>query len=470
MAQPQPRTSRRCPVKETPTDREDKARLRHVALSSFLGTTVEHYDFLLYSTAAALVFNEVFFTNLTPLIGTIVSLATLAAGYLARVVGAILFGHYGDRLGRKNVMLTTMIVMGVSSGLIGCLPTYDTVGAVAALPLVFLRLVQGLAVGGEFGGAVLMTAEHARTGRRGLMSSAASMGQPSGSVLASGSMALVTLLPEDQLLSWGWRIPFLASFLLLAVGLYFRLRVTESPVFLEQRAKPRNSTPPILSLLRRYPGRVGRAVGFQIGAFCGQGVFGVFVVSYAPTIGYERSTALLALLLGALGSALMTPVYAAWSDRVGRKPFAIAGSLGTAVSAYPGFLLINHGSPPVFVLTVACFLTFVMTCMGAVAPAMLSELFPTEVRYTAVSTSYQLAATVGAGFGPLIAASLLAARGGDTNTGLVSLFLVIVGVFGAVCAWTVQETHRYELTDDDSVENRVPAVTSVSVQASEPSA
>lgn len=272
-------------------------RHRRVAASSFLGTTIEYYDFLLYGTAAALVFNKVFFADLSPVIGTVVALATLAAGYVARLGGAVLFGHFGDRLGRKTVMLTTMLLMGITSGLIGLLPTYDQVGELAPLLLVVLRVLQGLAVGGEYGGAVLMTAEHATavpaTARhRGLASSAAAMGAPAGSVLATAAMSVVTLLPEPQLLSWGWRVPFLASFLLLAVGLYFRVRIAESPVFLAQQADPAPTGAPFVVLLRTHPGRLLKSIAFQVGPYCGQGVFGIFVISYAPTIGYPRGVAL----------------------------------------------------------------------------------------------------------------------------------------------------------------------------------
>lgn len=440
----------------SPPDPGSRSSLRRVAVSSYLGTTIEYYDFLLYGTAAALIFNKVFFADLNPTLGTILSLATLAAGYLARLGGAILFGHFGDRVGRKAVMLTTMVMMGVTSGVIGLLPSYGQIGALAPVLLVVLRILQGLAVGGEYGGAVLMTAEHASSGKRGLASSAAAMGAPSGSVLATAAMALVTLLPEDQLFSWGWRVPFLASFLLLAVGLYFRLRITESPVFLARQRAGGPQGSPIATLLRTHPLTVLKAFALQVGPYCGQGVFGIFVISYAPTIGYSRSTALNAILVGTILSVAVTPLYAALSDRVGRRPLLLFSALFTAAFAYPGFLLINSGTTVGLTLGVVVALVLGMTTATAVAPVMLSELFPTDIRYTGVSASYQLAQTVGSGLAPLIAASLLAAAGGGTGTGMVAAFLVVIALISAVAIRFVAETRGRSLDQAPAAEHREP--------------
>lgn len=429
----------------SPSER-DSRHLRRVALSSYLGTTIEYYDFLLYGTVAALVFTRVFFTGLSPLIGTIVALATLAAGYVARLVGAILFGHFGDRLGRKTVLITTMIVMGLSSGLIGVLPSYGQLGAAAPLLLLLLRLVQGLAVGGEFGGAVLMTAEHARAGRRGLAISAAALGAPTGSLLATGAVLLVTLLPDDQLLAWGWRLPFLASFALLALGLYFRARIPESPVFLADRERGGHRPAPILELFRRNPRRLLLAVVVQVGPYCGQGVFGIFVVSYATSIGYPRSAALLATIVGLVGAIVMTPVFAAISDRIGRRPVLVFAGAGLAVTAYPVFLAINSRSTVLLIVAVAAYLALVMTATTSVGPVLLSELFPTSIRYTSVSMSYQLAQTIGSGFGPLIGASLLAVAGGGSKSWLIAAFLVAVGLLSALASRFLPETRAESLT------------------------
>jgi MFS family permease len=435
----------------TPTT--DRVLRRRVAISSYLGTTIEYYDFLLYGAAAALIFNRVFFADLSPLLGTIAALATLAAGYVARFAGAVLFGHFGDRIGRKNVMLVTMITMGISSGLIGLLPTYAVIGAAAPLILLLLRLLQGVAVGGEFGGAVLMASEHAGDHARGRAASSAAMGAPSGAVLATAAMTLVALLPEDALFDWGWRLPFVASFVLLGLGLWFRSRIGESPVFLaqaEQRrgaAAPQRREVPFLALLRTEGRRVCSAVVVQIGAFCGQGVFGVWIGSYAPTIGYPRSFVLLTIMSAMIIAVVTTPLCAGLSDRFGRRPVVLFGTLATAAGAYPLLMLINTRSEPLFVIAVVLYLAMIMTPVTAVVPAFLSELFDTDVRFTAVSISYQLAATVGAGFGPLIAASLLLMAGGGTNTGLISLFLVVVGLISAFTLRLLPETSRRSLIE-----------------------
>ena len=429
-----------------------RADVRRVALSSYLGTTIEYYDFLLYGTAAALVFNKVFFANLSPVVGTLVALSTLAAGYAARFVGAMVFGHFGDRVGRKNVMLVTMIAMGLTSGLIGLLPTYDQIGSMAPLLLVSLRLIQGFAVGGEYGGAVLMVSEHASTEKRGLASSAAAMGAPTGAVIATAAMLWVASLPEDQMLGWGWRVPFLLSFALLALGMYFRARISESPVFLNSRATsgtPAEGTP-ILVLVRSEPVMLFKSVLFQIGPYCGLGTFGIFVISYAPSVGYSRAAALSATLLGTLLSIFMTPVYAAISDRIGRRSVVIPGIAATAILAFPIFHFVNSGSTTTMVIALAIYLGFVMPAVTGVAPVMLTELFPTESRYTGVSTSYQLAQTVGSGFSPLIATSLLAAAGGATNTWPVALFLVVVSAANGWAALTLPERSDQSLVDVNS--------------------
>ncbi|OWY81528.1 MFS transporter [Rhodococcus sp. BUPNP1] len=427
-----------------------RSEVRRVALSSYLGTTIEYYDFLLYGTAAALVFNKVFFSNLSPVIGTIVALATLAAGYAARFLGAVVFGHFGDRFGRKNVMLVTLVVMGLTSGAIGLLPTYDQIGSFAPLMLVGLRLLQGFAVGGEYGGAVLMASEHAQSGRRGLASSAAAMGAPSGSVLATAAMLAVAAMPDEQMLSWGWRVPFIASFAMLALALYFRTRISESPVFLEaSTTSARPAGAPITRMLKKSPTTFVKATLFQIGPYAGQGVFGIFIISYAPTIGYSRSTALLAVMLGTLGSIALTPVYASLSDRIGRRPVVLGGILATAILAFPLFHLVNLGNPTVLVAAVAAYLALVMPAVTGVAPVLLTELFDTELRYTGVSTTYQLAQTVGSGFSPLIATSLLAMAGGGSNTWLIAVFLIVLGVLSATAAFALPDNFTRSLASTE---------------------
>lgn len=413
--------------------------------SSFFGTTIEYYDFLLYGAAATVIFNKIFFPALDPVLGTIAALATLAVGYLARLAGGLLFGHYGDRYGRKSVLVVTMLVMGVSSGLIGLLPTYAQIGPASGILLLVLRIVQGLAVGGEFGGAVLMTAEHSRPGHRAIATSAVTMGAPAGSVLATGTMALITLLPEDQLLAWGWRVPFLFSFVLLGIGLYLRYRIAESPVFLElQQTAPRGGLP-LAVLLRRHWKRVVWGVAIAAGPFCGQGVLFIYIASYATSIGYTRPEALFAVTVGTIISVATAALFAALADRIGRRPVVLYGAISTAVVVFPFFWLINMHSTVALGIALGVYVPLVMIAALSVMPVLLSELFDTEVRYTGVSLAYQFAQAIGSGVAPLVAAALLVAAGGGTQVGLVAAFVVAVCAISAIAIWRVPETQDVEL-------------------------
>jgi MFS family permease len=411
------------------------AQARRAALSSFLGTAIEYYDFLLYGAAAALVFSPLFFRGLPPAVGLAASMGTLAAGYLARLAGAVWFGQRGDRSGRRSTIVITMTTMGVSSGLIGLLPTSAQIGPAAAVLLVLLRLVQGFAVGGEFGGAALMAAEHSHASRRGLTSSAAAIGPPAGAVLATGTMLLITQLPEPALLSWGWRIPFVASFGLLAVGLFVRLRLDESPAYLQ--ATPTGGVA-LLRVLRERPGDLLRGTAVGVGAFTGLGVYGVFAVSHARAIGYSYTAALVAVLVGTAVSILLTPLFAALSDRVGRRPVGVAANLAGAAGAFPAFWLVDSRSPVLLVAVLVFGIGLVNSAVMGTMTALLTELFPVQVRYTGVSTCYQLAQLVGSGLGPVVAATLVAIAAG--GTGLVAGFVVLTCAVSLLGLAGIRET------------------------------
>jgi MFS family permease len=301
--------------------------LRRVAVSGLLGTTVEFYDFLVYGTVAALVFGDLFFPQADPAVGTIAAFGTFAAGYLARPLGGIVFGHFGDRIGRKSMMLLTMVLMGSGSFLIGLLPTYDAIGVWAPVLLVALRVVQGIAIGGEWGGAMLMVVEHAehtQGSRRGLWSSFTQLGAPLGSVLSAGVVTLVAGLPDDEFRSWGWRVPFLLSIVLLAVGLFVRLKVAESPLFAQAKREPVDK-PPIVELLRR-PKPVLLAACVGIGAFTTQSLLTSFMISYAVDEGYTRPQVLTAVTVASCVALAVLPAASALSDRVGRRPGPTAPS------------------------------------------------------------------------------------------------------------------------------------------------
>ena len=310
----------------SPTASERTLQLRRVALSGMLGTAVEFYDFLVYGTVAALVFGELFFPGADPAVGTIAAFGTFAAGYVARPIGGIVFGHFGDRLGRKNMLLLTMGLMGGASFLIGVLPTYDTVGVWAPVLLITLRVVQGIAIGGEWGGATLMVVEHAGERRRGLWSSFTQMGAPLGSLISASVVALVSTLPKDQFAAWGWRVPFLLSVLLLGVGLFVRLKVVESPLFAEVKKDRAESRLPILDVLRR-PKPVLLACCVGIGAFTAQSLLTSYLIAYATGIGYARPQVLTALTVSAAVALVVLPCASALSDRIGRRPVVLTGAI-----------------------------------------------------------------------------------------------------------------------------------------------
>ena len=420
-----------------------RTQLRRAVLSSYLGSVIEYYDFLLYATASAVVFNKVFFSNLDPLVGTVASFGTLATGYFARPLGGVIFGHFGDRIGRKKMLVLSMTLMGVGSTLIGVLPTYAQVGVWAPILLVLLRVVQGVAVGGEWGGAVLMSAEHA-TSRRGLWASFTNAGAPSGVVLSTLILAAsAALTGEQQFLAWGWRIPFLLSIVLLAVGLFVRSRVAETPVFTEAAdAKPTKA--PLLEVLRHHPRNLLLSIGVGFGAFVAQGTITTFLISYAVQAGFPRPTVLNALTLSSFVAIFGIIGYSALSDRVGRKPVVIAGAVAMAVYAFLLFPMVDSGSVALLTLAIVLGQGVVHPAWYGPLAALYTELFSTGSRYTGASLGYQIAG-LGGGIAPLVFASVLAG-GGTTTT--VSIIIAAGSVLCIACLLALRETSRDDLTVD----------------------
>lgn len=425
----------------SPTASDRTRQLRRVALSGLLGTAVEFYDFLVYGTVAALVFGELFFPGADPAVGTIAAFGTFAAGYVARPIGGIVFGHFGDRLGRKSMLLLTMGLMGGASFLIGLLPTYDTIGVWAPVLLITLRVLQGIAIGGEWGGATLMVVEHAGEKRRGLWSSFTQMGAPLGSLISAGVVALVVTLPKDQFAAWGWRVPFLLSVLLLGVGLFVRLKVVESPLFAEVKKDRAESRLPLLDVLRR-PKPVLLACGVGIGAFTAQSLLTSYLIAYATGIGYPRPQVLTALTVSAAVALVVLPCASALSDRIGRRPVVLAGALLSAATAFPVLTLVDSKSPGALILAVVIGHGISQSLMYGPLGALFSEMFGTKVRYTGASLGYQGATLVGAGFSPMIAGSLVASSGNGTP---VALLICGGSLITALTVWFVHETSRTSL-------------------------
>ncbi|HSE35840.1 MAG TPA: MFS transporter [Blastocatellia bacterium] len=383
--------------------------IRKVAVASFIGTTIEWYDFFLYGTASALVFNKLFFPNYDPLTGTLASFGTYAVGFAARPIGGIVCGHYGDKIGRKSMLILTLLIMGVATFLIGCLPTYNEIGVWAPILLVVLRLAQGFGVGGEWGGAVLMAVEHAPSGRRGFYGSWPQIGVPAGLLLSTIVFAQISKLPEQTFLAWGWRIAFLASIGLVGVGLFIRLAVVEPPVFARLKESGAGARLPILDAVRHHPKNVVLAMGARIaenGAFY---LYTVFVLTYAtqPSIGFPSSSVLRAISIGAMIHLFAIPTFGALSDWAGRRPVYLFGALFTGLFAFPFFWLIETSNTSLMVLAIALALGLGHAAMYGPQASFFSELFGTRVRYSGASLGYQLASVIAGGLSPLIATGLL---------------------------------------------------------------
>jgi MHS family shikimate/dehydroshikimate transporter-like MFS transporter len=385
-----------------------------VVLASFIGTSIEWYDFFLYGTAAALVFNKLFFApSLDPFVATMAAFGTYAVGFFARPVGGIVFGHYGDKIGRKSMLVTTLMMMGLSTFLIGALPTYEQIGVLAPLALVLLRFIQGFGVGGEWGGAVLLAAEHGHQGRRGFYASAAQAGVPAGLLLANGAFHAVWALPDDQFLTWGWRVPFLAGAVLLAVGLFIRLHILETPLFAQAQAERTTSRMPLVDLVRHYPKNLLVAMGARFAENSCFYVFTVFIFTYA---GEQRGVARDIILQGVMFASTLQlvsiPAFAALSDRVGRRPVYLAGAFFMGLFAFPFFWMVDTDNAALIWLALALGLTAIAAMYGPQA-AFFSELFGTNVRYSGASLGSQLAAPFAGGLAPLIATALLHGSGGQ---------------------------------------------------------
>ncbi|MFJ9173904.1 MFS transporter [Streptomyces sp. NPDC102360] len=421
--------------------------VRRVVLSSYLGSVLEYYDFLLYGMAAALVFGPVFFSDLSPSAATIASLGTFAAGYVARPLGGIVFGHFGDRIGRKSMLVLSMTVMGVASFLIGLIPPASAIGSWGAVALVTMRVLQGVAVGGEWGGATLMALEHAEPKKRGLMAAFTNAGAPSGGVLGTLILMAFSTLPEDQFLAWGWRVPFLLSAVMLAVGLFVRTRVSESPLFQaaldqDQDQKPkRDATPPILTVLKK-PKVVLLTAFACLTSFALQSAITAFGVTYAVDQGTPRSDVLLGFAVGNLCAIFGVLGYARLSDRVGRRPVMLFGYVAAIVLIYPMFQLLAWGGVVGAMLAFLLFNVFQNAVFGPMA-AFISEQFGTGSRYTGASLGFQLATLLGGGFTPMILASLSASSAGSITSACV--FLAALAAISICCLLAVGETKDNDL-------------------------
>jgi metabolite-proton symporter len=400
-----------------------------VAFASFIGTAIEWYDFFIFGTAAALVFGNAFFPSLSPLSGTLAAFATFGVAFVSRPAGAIVFGHFGDRIGRKKMLVFSLMLMGSATVMIGLIPSYDQIGVAAPILLVIARLAQGFAVGGEWGGAVLMAVEHAPPYRRAFYGSFPQAGVPAGLVLATLAFVIVERLPEDQVMAWGWRIPFLASAVLVAVGMYVRLKIVESPEFERIRRDNTIADFPILDVLRNEKRRVAVGILAQAASLVPFYLVTVFVLSYAPKeLGVPRQTILLSLLAACVLDIASVPYISRLADRTGARMMLIIGAAYMAAVAYPFFWLLQTANHWAVLLAMFLIVTVGHAVTYAPIAAYMASLFPAEVRYTGASVAYQFGGVVFSAPAPFIAMALASATDGQW---------ALAGYIAAACAVTI---------------------------------
>ncbi|MBN9793020.1 MULTISPECIES: MFS transporter [unclassified Pseudonocardia] len=405
-----------------------QAQPKRAALAAWIGSALEYYDFFIYGTAAALVFNKVFFPDSSPATGTLLALATFGVGYLARPLGAFVLGHIGDRFGRKRVLVATVMLMGAATFVIGCLPSYGSIGIAAPIILVAMRLLQGFSAGGEQAGANSMTLEHAPDHQRAYYTSFTLSGTQFGQILATAVFLPIALLPEEDLLSWGWRVPFWLSFVVVLVALFIRRSLHETPVFEQQRQEQGESVSPLVELGRNHLGSVVRVVAAATIATVST-IFTVYALSYAVnTVGLSRSAMLWVGVLANVLALFALPLFARLADRIGRKPVFIGGSIGCAVLMFAYLGAISTGNYVLIFVVGLLMFGIVHSATGGVWPSFYGEMFPARVRLSGTAVGTQIGFAV-AGFAPSIAAALAGPDGAD--------WLPVACFVAAICAVNV---------------------------------
>ena len=417
----------------------ESQRVRRVLWSSILGTAVEWYDFLIYAVATTLVFNKLFFPSNDPALSSIIGFGTYGVGFLARPLGAAIFGHFGDRIGRKAMLATTIVIMGLGTFLIGLLPTYAQIGVAAPVLLVALRFLQGVGLGGEWGGAVLMVVENAPQKRRGMLGAMVQMGNPIGNLAAIGMFALFAKMPEAEFMAWGWRVPFLVSVFLVGVGLFIRLRLQETPAFRDLEARHSVARMPLAEVFTTHLRSFLIAVGLKVSEIAWASIAGVFVISYATgKLGLPRGAILNALLLASFLALFTIPLFGWLSDIVGRKTMFFATCLFSVVFAFPLFWLLDTRDVTLVTLAIVVGINFGQMVGFSVGAPWYSELFPTRLRYSGASLGFQVGAALSGGLTPFIAAALVAWSGGAPWP--IALYLIACALLTAVATAMAPET------------------------------
>jgi MFS transporter, MHS family, shikimate and dehydroshikimate transport protein len=418
-----------------------------VAFASAIGTTIEWYDFFLYGVVTPIVLNKLFFPNFDPVVGTLLAYTTFFVGFLSRPIGGIIFGHYGDRIGRKTVLVLTLLIMGLATFLIGLLPTYASAGIWAPILLLVLRIFQGIGIGGEWGGAVLMAVEHSPQNKRGFYGSWPQVGVPAGLLLSSAFVYLLSFLPENDFYSWGWRISFLISVVLVAIGLYIRLKIMETPAFTRLQQTQAVAHVPFFELLRTHGWNTLLGLGARYIEGVTFNIFGVFIIAYLTgALQLPRQTALAGVMISSAIMLVMLPIYGNLSDRIGRRRlFAFAGLL-IGILSFPSFWLMETKSSLLIWIAITVPFALVYPAVYGPQAALFSELFDTRVRYTGISFVYQFSGIFASGLTPIIATSLLPL--GGNKPWLICLYMLAVSIISALSVFAMSDLHKRDIVAD----------------------
>lgn len=446
---------------------ESKKTSTKALVASLIGSSIEWYDYFLYGTLAALVFNKIFFPTIDPVVGLMLAYTSFALPFFIRPLGGVIFSHIGDKIGRKKTLVLTLGLMGGATVLIGLLPSYETIGVWAPILLITLRLIQGLGIGGEWGGALLLAVEYAPKGKRGFFGSVPQMGVTIGLLLGTISITLMTALPENQFLAWGWRVPFILSAVLVLLGLWIRKGIDETPAFKEAKESGNIAKVPIVDTFRYHWKSVLIAVGLKAGETAPFYIFSTFIISYATGhLGFTATPVLNAVTIGTLITTILIPFMGAFSDKVGRKPLFIWGIVAIVLYAFPYFYILSLGSTLWLTIATIIGLGILWAPVTAVLGTLFSEIFSTNVRYTGVTVGYQLGAALAGGTAPLIATALM--NGFNNSWVPVAVYMMVIGLLSLFAIFNTRETKdlAFESNEIESTEQEFILIAQGEVQKS----
>lgn len=425
----------------------EKKLEKKVLIASLIGSSIEWFDYFLYGTVAALVFNQMFFHSDDPAVGLMLAYASFALAFFIRPLGGVIFSHIGDKIGRKKTLVLTLSLMGGATVLMGFLPTYDNIGTAAPILLIILRLIQGIGLGGEWGGALLLAVEYAPKNRRGFFGSIPQMGVTIGMLLGTLALSIMTLLPEEAFLSWGWRVPFILSALLVFFGLWIRKGIDETPSFKKAQEKGEIAKIPFVETMRSHWKEVLIAVGAKVVETAPFYIFGTFIVSYATTqLGFSRTVTLNAVTIATIITTILIPIMGKLSDKVGRKKLYVGGTVLMMLYAFPYFWLLHQGSAFLLVVATILGLGIIWAPITAVLGTMFSEIFKSNVRFTGITLGYQIGAALAGGTAPLVATALLNAY--DNSYVPVALYIMLAAAISLIAISSVRDRSNQDLDSD----------------------